>query len=127
MVSLKKIKKACKGAIKKTKAWINHYGEALKVCAKYYALIRKKNKAVQLFLHSIEHHSKLGRKYELAKDYYEYGNYLKEVGDKVNAEGNWHKAYNLFKEIDSKDYIKRTKRLLDIENKYPTPEGPVLI
>jgi len=115
----KKIKTACREALKQTKAWPTHYGGALRITAKYYALIGKRRKANSYFLKSIEHAKKLGRRYELAKGYYEYGNFLQSTAKAAEAGYNRQQAYNLFKEIGAKVYIKRCGDLLG----YQTEEG----
>ncbi|UCH12069.1 MAG: tetratricopeptide repeat protein, partial [Candidatus Omnitrophota bacterium] len=111
---LKKIRTACKEALKQTKSWVNHYGSALRVNGKYYALAGKIKKAEGFFLRSIEQTRSLGRRYELARSYYEYGQFLKDQGEEEKAKDNWQQAYNLFEEIGAQVYIKRTADLLGI-------------
>lgn len=114
-LGLKKIKKACRDALGQTKSWKNHYGGALRVQGKYYALIGKKRRAEKLFLRSIEQCRKLDRKYEQAKGYYEYGKYFDLKGEKTKAKECWLKAYEIFKKIDSKIYRKRTEELIGLK------------
>ncbi|MDY6934421.1 MAG: diguanylate cyclase [Spirochaetota bacterium] len=111
---LRRIKKICKGSLLKTRRWPNHYGIALRVYGKYYALIGKNRKAEALFIQAIDHEKRLGRRYELAKNYYEYGLYFNNKGNPESARTNWQKAYTLFKEIDSKIYLQRISNLLGI-------------
>lgn len=111
---LKKIKKACKKALKETKSWANHYGGALRVNAKYLALVGKEAEAEKFFLRTIEHCKTLSRRFELARGYYEYGNFLKAQNREEETKNNWQKAYNLFTEIGAQVYIKRTTDLLGI-------------
>jgi signal transduction histidine kinase/serine/threonine protein kinase len=115
--ALQGIKKIAQIALHKTKSWVNYYGEALRANAKYYSLIGKKKKARKYFSESIQHHQKLGQRYELGKDYYDYGIFLSDIGDKLYAQDYWQRAYNIFKDIEAKVYINRTKRLLGIEEK----------
>ncbi len=109
---IKRIRFACREALKRTKRWPNHYGISLRVMAKYCALIKKKRKAEKYFLKSINHTETLGRKFELAKGYYEHGNFLKTQNRKEEAKNNWQEAYNLFTKIGAQEYIKRTADLL---------------
>jgi len=111
---LKKIKRACKEELKQTKSWVNYYGPGLLVNAKYYALVGKKKKAERFFLTSIEQTKSLGRRYELARGYYEYGNFLKSQNRKEEADKNWRRAYDLFTEIDAQMYIGKTAHQLGI-------------
>jgi diguanylate cyclase (GGDEF)-like protein len=116
----RKIRTACRKALKETSPWANHYGGALRVTGKYYAWAGRKRSAARYFLKSIEHCEKLGRKYELARGYYEYGRLLKEQGNEDAAKANWQKAYDIFREIGAGPYIRRTSELLGI--KEPTGE-----
>ncbi len=117
---LKEIDYACRQAQKRLKPWVNHYGGALRVTAKYYALLTSNQiirnwynkKAEKYFLKSIVHTKKLGRRYELAKGHYEYGLFLQALNRIEQARYNWQQAYNVFKEIGSKVYIKRSADLL---------------
>jgi len=110
------VKKSCQLAIEKTKKWATHYGSALRVMAKFYAFTKKNKKAEKYFTESITHLQKIGRKYELAKSYYEYGIFLGNNGQKDKSIQNLEDSYNIFKEIDSKVYLKRTADLLGIND-----------
>ncbi|MCK4797256.1 MAG: hypothetical protein KAT05_07725, partial [Spirochaetes bacterium] len=109
---IKKIKIACKVALKKTKSWVNHYGISLRASANYYALINKKSNAKKYFLKSINKTKALGQKYQTAKSYYEYGNFLQSINKPKQAIIQWQHAYNIFKEIGAKIYIKRCAQFL---------------
>jgi len=111
---IKRIRIACRDALKRTKRWPNHYDISLRVMAKYYALIKKKEEAEKYFLKSINHAETLGKRFELAKGYYEYGNFFKTQNRGEEAKNNWQEAYNLFTEIGAQAYIKRTADLLGI-------------
>ncbi|MBU1076461.1 MAG: SpoIIE family protein phosphatase, partial [Spirochaetes bacterium] len=113
----KKIKKACKEALKQTRQWANHFGGALRVSAKYYSLIGNNRTADKYFMKSIEQISSIGRKYELAKSFYEFGNHLNKAERKEKAIECWQKAHELFNVIGAKEYIKRTVKLLGITEK----------
>jgi diguanylate cyclase (GGDEF)-like protein len=109
---LKKIKGACKEALRQTKAWPNHYGSALKAVAKYYALIKQNKKAKRYFLKCIEQTKASGHKVELAKGYYEYGNFLVSLENIELAKYYWNLAYTAFQDIQSEHYIKKCSELL---------------
>lgn len=111
---LDKIKTLCKETLKQTKSWVNYYGAALMVNARYYALVGKKKRAERFFLTSIEQTKSLGRRYELARGYYEYGNFLKTQNREEEAKNNWQQAYDMFREIGAQVYMKRTADLLGI-------------
>lgn len=113
---LKKIKKTCKNAINQTKSWQNNYGISLRVAAKYYILVKKNKKAEHLFIQSIDHYKKIGRKYELGIGLYEYGVFLIQNYHDSEAKEKWIEAYNIFKEIDSKIYLERTAKFLGIQD-----------
>ncbi|MBN1897737.1 MAG: diguanylate cyclase [Spirochaetes bacterium] len=121
---LKKIKNTCLGALRKNKAWPNHYGAALRVAAKYYALVNKKKRSARYFTKSIQHIQTLGRRYELAKSYFEFGNFLVSLNREGEAKEKWEKAYSLFKEIGAKEYIKHSSRVLGIKEQKVLEESP---
>jgi DNA-binding CsgD family transcriptional regulator/tetratricopeptide (TPR) repeat protein len=113
---IKKISKYSRLALKTTRKWTTHYGAALRVRAQFLTLRNNDTKAEKFFLMSIKQTRNLGRKYELALSYYEYGNFLNNTGRIDEAVKNWQNAYELFKEIDSIDYLHRVRGLLGIEN-----------
>ena len=114
---LRRIRFACKEALKETKQWINHYPGALRVTAKYYALVGKNKQAEKYFLKSIEQTKKIGRKYELAKSYYEYGRFHEALNQVEKAQYHWQRAYQIFSEIGAKAYIRRCSDLLGYKPK----------
>ena len=111
---LKKIKKTCSKALRQAKKWVNHYGSALRVTAKYYGLKNKKRKAHKYFQKSIAQTKSIGRLFEQAKGHYEYGKFLDSVNKHIEAKDQWQKAYLIFKKIGGKAYIKRCENLLGI-------------
>ena len=111
---MKEIKALCKEALKQTRSWVNWYGVALRANAGYYCLAGDKKRAEEFFLKSIAQTKSLGRRYELAKSHYEYGNFLKAQDKEEEAKSNWHQAYDIFKDIGAQAYIKRTAGLLGI-------------
>jgi serine/threonine protein kinase/serine phosphatase RsbU (regulator of sigma subunit) len=119
--SLKKIKKSCMEAMRKTRPWVTYYGISKRTAAKYYAETGRNLKAEKLFQESVDLHKKLGRNYELAKSLYEYSLFIDRLGDERSAKGKLESAYRIFKEIDSKVYLRRTADLLGIEETDSTP------
>ncbi|MBN2533908.1 MAG: AAA family ATPase [Spirochaetales bacterium] len=110
---LRKIKRACRIALKKTKLWATHYGGALRETAKYYGIIHDNVKATQFFIASIEHNEKIGRKFESAKCYFEYGKYLKTYVDDIQANEYLSKAYYIFNATGASGYLQKTEKILD--------------
>lgn len=104
---VKVIKRTCKNALKYIKPWPNHYGAALRVTAKYYALIGNQKKAEKFFKKSIEQLKPIKRWYELGRTYYEYGVFLESTNRKEEAKKTQKQAYALFKNIGSKHYIQK--------------------
>ncbi|MCX7920853.1 MAG: diguanylate cyclase [Clostridia bacterium] len=109
------IKENCVFALRKTKKWPVKYGHALRVNAKYSALINDNRKAEKLFLQAIEHFKKYKVKYSIALGYFEYSIFLKNIGRLDEAKKSTEYAYNLFKEIKSELYIKKCEAQLGID------------
>ncbi len=109
---IKRISRLCRDAIKETKPWPNHYGGALRVMANYYWLMGKTVKANTYFLKSIEHDRQISRKYELAKDHFEYGNFIESLKKNTQASEHWRKAHEIFKSIGAAGYVRQTAILL---------------
>jgi len=114
---LKKIKKACFKALSKTKLWNTNHVISLRVTAKYYSLIKNNKKAEKYFDRSIALCEKLGRKYELAKGYYDYGRHFNKKNIKLKAEDCWSKSYKIFKEIGANVCMKKAADLLGLKEK----------
>ncbi len=112
--NLRKIKSSVNIALKATKSWPTHYGGALRTAAGYYALAGKNKVSDRLFLKSIKHCRLINRRYEFAKSNYEYGKFLQQTGRAETAKKHFESAFIIFKEIDSKVYINRTRRILGI-------------
>ena len=113
---LAKIKKSCKISLSITKSWNTHYCIAVRVSAKYYALIGNIKKAEKLLSQSIELCLKFDRKYELAKSLYEYALFLDQINRKKESNNKLQSAYRIFKELDAKVYLKRTANLLGVKD-----------
>ncbi|MCK4797180.1 MAG: GAF domain-containing protein, partial [Spirochaetes bacterium] len=111
---IKRIKRTCNDALKNSRSWVNHHAIALRATAKYYALIKKNKKAEKYFFKSIQQTKSLGKRYELARCYYEYGNYYQSINKSEDAREEWRKAYCIFREIGSAVYIKRISDLLGV-------------
>ncbi|MCL6591588.1 MAG: AAA family ATPase [Firmicutes bacterium] len=118
---LKKVYRLCREALKQTKAWVNHYGTALRVFANYYRLTGQASKAGNYYQRSIELAQKTGRKFELAKSYFEYGIFLLSRGKTWAAKSNWLMAYELFHAIGAKSYIPKCKERLETLNVHTQP------
>jgi diguanylate cyclase (GGDEF)-like protein len=114
---LARIKKACGEALKETRLWQNHYGLALRAKASYFFLIGKNRKSEELFLKSIAHNKRIGRKYDLGKCYYEYGFLLKALSREEPAKYQWDEALRIFKEIGAVEYSNRCMKILVNEEK----------
>ncbi|MDD5067402.1 MAG: SpoIIE family protein phosphatase [bacterium] len=112
--AFKKLKRTCRKAEHATRIWINHFGAALRVNAKYYALAGRKKRAEEYFMKSIGQTRKTGRRYELGRSLFEYGNFLRERGRQEEAKARWKDAHDVFREIGSKHYVERCEKLLGI-------------
>lgn len=110
---LRKIFQDCRNAIHHTKPWPNHYGSALRVMAGFYQLAGKNHRAEKFFLKSIANDKKTNRRFELAKDYLEYGNFLNSNYRFNQARECWQKAYEIFKSIGAAGYTHKTMILLE--------------
>jgi serine/threonine protein kinase/AraC-like DNA-binding protein/tetratricopeptide (TPR) repeat protein len=104
----------CKKSLSATKRWTSHYGLALLVNAKYCAVLGKKKRAMKLFLASIDHNKKIGRRFCLGRSYYEYGLYLSQADAGIAAKKTLEMAYRVFLGIGAERYIKELKNLLGI-------------
>ncbi|MCT4612297.1 MAG: diguanylate cyclase [Clostridia bacterium] len=113
---LAKINKLSKKAVSDTKFSLTSKGIALRVRAEYYNLINETNRSEDLYLESINVLSKSNRIYELAISYYKYGNFLAKFERVSNSKDMYDKAYSIFKEIDSKIYLTKLRKILNIEN-----------
>jgi len=112
---LQKTKEFCRKSLSRTRRWATYYGQALLVNAKYYAVRGNKKRAQKLFLQSIEHNRRIGRRYWLARSYYEYGLFLSQADSVTAAKKNLESAYSLFAEIGANRYIEELKSLLGIK------------
>ncbi|HEX3048433.1 MAG TPA: protein kinase [Bacillota bacterium] len=110
---LKRLFHFCLEAIRETKPWPNHYGGALRAMANFYQLAGKNITAEKYFLKSMVSDQKVNRRFELAKDYFEYGNFLESLHKTTKASEQWHKAYEIFKDIGATGYTQKTILLLE--------------
>jgi signal transduction histidine kinase len=118
---LKRAGRACRQAVNKTRLLVSHYGGALRVTAKFYALCSNSKKAVKLFLQSIAHCNTYRLRYEQAKTMCEYGYFLQHTGNRGASADMYEKAYHVFKTIGSAGYEKLLKQhLTHFENKNVT-------
>lgn len=109
----KKIRMLCNHALKKTGAWPNHYGSALRVAANCCYFLGKPRKAGKYFRKAIEHCETIRLKYETGKCYLEYGNFLNSLKRGNEASSNRLRAYLIFKEIGAAFYIKKCEDWCD--------------
>ncbi|MBN1899425.1 MAG: diguanylate cyclase [Spirochaetes bacterium] len=121
-ILLKKIKANCHKAQKVQRIWANHYGAALRVTGKYQALKNRKKKAQIYFEKSIKQTQAIGRRYELGRTLYEYGNFLDSTGRAGDAKTRWQKAYEVFNQIGSRHYIRRLEEKLGYKKTAETAE-----
>lgn len=112
---LQKTREFCGKSLVKTKRWASFHGMSLLVNAKYYAIRGKKKRAEKLFLQSIRHSAAIGRRYVLARSYYEYGLFLSQTDAGSAAKKNLETAYSLFREIDAQKYVEELGNLLGIK------------
>ncbi|MAG12963.1 MAG: hypothetical protein CMN78_00010 [Spirochaetales bacterium] len=69
---------------------------------------------------SINHHKKIERKYNLAKSYYSFGIWLREIAKAKEAQAALQEAYSLFRDIGSEDYANKVADSLGITEKTDT-------
>jgi len=110
--NIKELGKLCKKTLKITRPWLNHYGAALRANAEYCDLLNKNKSAESYFQKSIEQTKDLGRKYELAKSYFEYSKFLKKLDRSGEALNNILKAYEVFSQIGAKAYINKCVEMI---------------
>ena len=110
-----KIRRACARAIRKTKRWATHYGVALRVMARYCALVGNDLKAEKYFLQSIDICGRVGRRYEIARGHYDLGMHLIQKGDTNLARDHLERAYVIFNEIGATLYCARLRTVLRIQ------------
>lgn len=112
-IILKNIETICRLSLKYSKKWVSYYPNALRVYALYYDLKGMNKKTDRFFRKAIREASKIGRKYEMGKTYYDYGVILLLRGRFDKASEKLESALRLFSSIGSQIYIKRTMVLLD--------------
>lgn len=115
-IILRKINDLCKISNSYSKKWVNYRSNHFRVSALYYDLIGKHRKSSKLFQKAIDAASKTGRKFELAKSYYDYGVILSLKSSHIAAGEVLENALRLFSNINSKIYIRRTMVLLDYKD-----------
>lgn len=122
---IKTIRKACTRAIRKTKKWATHTGSAFRVNGNFYAMIGNKGKAEKFFSRSINQCKKTGRRFELARGYYDYGLFLLfQLNDIKNSRVNFESAYRIFKEIGATLYTEKLKNTLGFKED-PIDTSPI--
>ncbi len=119
---LKQIGQLCETALKKTKQCPYHYGNALRVQAKYFLLAGRYQESENLFLQSIRHGSKFSRKFELGISIFHYAYLLKLIGRQADAVERLHQARSIFKTIGASIYLRRIARILNDDEDEITSE-----
>jgi signal transduction histidine kinase len=120
--SLQKARSLCKDSLKRTRRWPNYYGMALQAMADYYALLGKDSQAEKYYRKSIAHNERIQRRFETAKGYFGYGQFLNSIHRGEEAYHNLNQAYLIFKEIGATAYIKRCEALPMLKTAEPSPE-----
>ncbi|WP_165835587.1 protein kinase domain-containing protein [Ruminiclostridium sufflavum] len=112
---LSKVYKACVTAMKVTRTWANVYGASLRAMAAYHAFRNKKRLAENFYKDSIKHYTSINRKYELGCSLFEYACFLNNIQKEEEYHRNIKRAYNIFVEIGSKEYIKKCTELIECD------------
>jgi len=110
------LKKLCRLALRKTKKWSNHYANALRVYALYFSYYKNFSKASYYFDKAVEFSTKIDRKYQLARVYYDYGLMLLRTSSLEEGRDCIEKAFYIFTKINSRVYRKRAYSLLESKN-----------
>lgn len=104
-------------ALRKTRAWPNNRGSALRAAGLWCALEGKRRKAAAYFEKSLASLETIGRKFELARTYYVYGKFLSEGGNASEGKRRLLQALHLFESLPNPVYVRRIQEIL--ENKMP--------
>ncbi|HOO70354.1 MAG TPA: SpoIIE family protein phosphatase [Spirochaetota bacterium] len=118
-IEIDKIRVIIKNAIKKTKAWVNNYGLALRSKALFYAFTGQLKKADNAFNESVEQFSNYGRKFDTAKSFLMYAMFLRRTDRVSESISKFEAAYRLFVEIGAETYVKIVSALLTDEQEQP--------
>ena len=110
------VRKLCSNALKQTKSWANNYGISLLVAAKYFVLIGKNKRAGKFFTNSIIHNEKTGKKYELARSYYEFGIFWRDQHNEAESIRYLKLADKIFNDIAAQIYLEKCRKILDAKN-----------
>lgn len=118
-IRLKKIRQLCEAALNKTESCPYHYGNALRVRAKYFILKQHYGAAENLFMQSIHHCSKFGRGFELGISIYQYAYLLRRTGRHADAVEKLRKARCIFKAVGDSVYLGRIAKILNRQQDDP--------
>ncbi len=110
--------KLCRNAIRKTKRWKTHYGDALRVSALYNAMLGKYKMADTLFNRSIDLQKSIFRVQKIALSMYDYGIFLLETKEPEKGEMCLLNSYRIFSEINSIEYMKKIREIINIDELY---------
>ncbi len=119
---LKQIGQLCEMALDRTKLCPYHYGNALRVQAKYFILEGRYQESEKSFLQSIQHGSKFSRKFELGISIFHYAYLLKLMGRQADSVERLHEARSIFKTIGASIYLRRISRILNDREDEATSE-----
>ncbi|MCD4780046.1 MAG: diguanylate cyclase [Candidatus Omnitrophica bacterium] len=102
--------------LKKSRAWVNNYGSALRIKGRYCHVTEDYTKAEFYFLKSIKHTQKCHRRFEAAKGLYFYGLMLQDMDRHDLAKKKLRESYAIFKEIGAGHYIGKLRTLLGLDD-----------
>ncbi|MEW6183428.1 MAG: diguanylate cyclase [Bacillota bacterium] len=112
-VEIRRIKHACACARKKTRPWVNHYGDALMVTARYCTLVGRNRKAEAYFKKALEQTEKIGRRLLFGRCCLEYGNFLERQNRVAEAQDHWSRARKVFSEIGAGGFLRECVGMLE--------------
>lgn len=110
----RKLRKACLQALRKTRQWKLNRPAALRSMAQYCALTGSYRRAERFFLKSIREADATERRFELARSFLEYGEFLASRGLMEAAMSKWTTANRIFVEINARFFARKASDLLGI-------------
>ncbi len=113
----RKMLRACKVAVVKTRAWPTYRAGALRVHACAMERAGKHRKAYELFQKAKDYAGRHNRPFEQLRTMVEIGSYHLKNGEAATAHAVFEEAYRLSVEIGAEQYVSRLSRLLGISVK----------
>ncbi|MCX7677890.1 MAG: AAA family ATPase [Spirochaetes bacterium] len=113
-ITKRKIVKACKEAIAKTRNWPTHHAAALCAIARYYAILGKNKKAYRYFQKAIAHAKRALRPFEQIRALVALGNFHLQCGHEMDARSIFEEAYRLCVEVRCEAYGAKICQLLGV-------------